>query len=1062
VTRRKTAVRARATMPLWVAAAAMLVAALLMGEATASAPPSYLQEVMADSPAGYWRMGDGGPSAADASGHGNQGGYLNGVALGLPGALATDADTAAGFDGGNDLMSVPDPASGQLDVGTADFTAEAWIRPLANDERPVVGKRDASRSWQVTVSDDPNHAGQLRANVNDGTVVRQAYSVRRVDDGGWHHIAVRFDRDSGIGFFIDGRPAGGGSGAMTGDLGNAASLQVGKLPDYPNFKGEIDEVAVYRSLLAPGRIEAHYVAHANDDITPQLSLVAPSTGTATDDATPTFTGTAGNALGDEPTVTVEIHAGFDLSGALVESFTAARLGDGTYSQESASLGPGTYTAQAHQADRARNVGQSDPTTFTVLEGATALPASPVVLAAGDIAGCGGSTTGEAQTAAIIEGLPGATVLSLGDHAYPNGTAADFTDCYGPTWGRFKPRTRPVPGGHDYLTPGAAGYYGYFGDAAGHPARGYYSYNLGTWHVVALNAVCDKVDCTAGGAQEQWLRRDLAANPARCTLALLHEPRFSSGSIHGGTTDVQPLWEALHDYGADVAFSGDDHLYERFQPQSPGGSLDTAHGIAQFVIGTGGYYLYDFAPTIEPNSAARIKSYGVLKATLGPDAAEYRFLRTDGDAATDSGSEACREPAQPPPPPPPDTVAPDTTLAGGPFDVTTSTSASFSFDANEPESSFECRLDQASWAACEPPEQVSGLEDGPHSFAVRAVDAFGNVDATPATHSWTVETSPPPDTTPPDTTITAAPPASGQTTSASFSFTATEQGSSFECRLDDGEWAACASPHALTRVPVGAHTFRVRAIDPAGNADPSAAEHGWTVEPPPPPYPDEVLADAPRAYWRLGEAAGLSAADVLGATPGVYQGGVVLGVPGALPAHADTAARFDGGNDQVNAGDPANGSLDFGAHDFTVEVWVKASANDERGIVSKRQPLAGTPYWQATVTDDGSKAGRVRVNVSDTVVSREVYGPAIRVDDGAWHHVAIVFERSAGIVIYVDGTSAVNAGAVAGDIGNAGPLLAGKVTGYAYYKGELDEVALYPRALSASRVRAHHAAGRFAG
>jgi hypothetical protein len=1046
-----------------VAALAVVVLVLAGVNAAASAPPSYREEVVADGPAGYWRVGEAsGTTAADETANHDHGSYVNGVTLGVDGALATDPNTAAGFDGGNDLLTVPDPASGVLDFGTDDFTAEAWIKAAANDERAVIGKREAARYWQVTLTDDPNHSGQLRANVNDGVVTRQAYSTRRVDDGAWHHVVVRFDRDTGISFYVDARAAGSAGGAMSGDVGNAAGLQIGKLPDYPNFKGDIDEVAVYRSLLTPARIEAHYVAHAPDGIAPQLSLIAPASGTTTSDATPSFAGTAGNALGDEPTVTVKVHAGSELSEPAAQTLHATRLGDGTYSVEASPLEPGTYTARAQQSDRAGNVGESDATTFTVLEGATSVPASPVVLAAGDIASCGGSTTGESQTAAVIEGLPDATVLTLGDNAYPNGTAAEFANCYDPSWGRFKSRTRPIPGGHDYNTPGGAGYFGYFGAAAGDSSTGYYSYNLGAWHVVALNAVCDKVSCEAGGAQEQWLRRDLAANPASCTLALIHEPRFSSGSIHGGTADVQPFWEALEDYGADFVLSGDDHLYERFLPQTPTGQLDTTHGITQFVVGTGGFYLYDFAPTIEPNSDARIKSYGVLKATLDPHALDWRFLRTDGASSTDSGTATCHEPAEPPPPPPPDTTPPDTTIGSGPSGTTGSTTASLLFSSTEPGSTFECRLDGSTWAPCASPQDYSALADGSHTFEVRAADATGNVDLTPAARTWTVDTAPPPDTTPPDTTITAAPPASTQATAASFSFSATEPGSSFECRLDGGAWAACSSPKEHAGLAVGPHTFDVRGADVAGNVDETPATYSWTVEAPPPPYKDAVLQDAPRAYWRLGEASGLTAVDVLSVAPGTYQGGVVLGVPGALASDVNTAARFDGGNDQVNAGDPANGSLDFGVQDFTVETWVKATANDERGIVSKRQATTGTRYWQATVTDDGSKTGRIRVNAFDGVVSREVYGPAVRVDDGGWHHVAIVFERNAGIVIYVDGTSAVNAGAVAGDIGNAGPLLIGKSTGYPYFKGDLDEVAVYPSALSAERIRAHHAAGRFAG
>jgi hypothetical protein len=186
---------------------------------------------------------------------------------------------------------------------------------------------------------------------------------------------------------------------------------------------------------------------------------------------------------------------------------------------------------------------------------------------------------------------------------------------------------------------------------------------------------------------------------------------------------------------------------------------------------------------------------------------------------------------------------------------------------------------------------------------------------------------------------------------------------------------------------------------------------------------------------------------------------VLGVAGAIAGDTSTAVRFDGGNDKVTMGDPASGTLDFGTGDFSVEAWVRATANDERAIVSKRSYTAGQPYWQATVTDDGSRTGRIRVNVFDGSVSRELYGPAIRVDDGAWHHVVVGFDRDVGVTVYVDALAATTAFAFGGNLANDGELLLGKSAGYSYFKGDLDEVALYATALTAERVQAHYLAGR---
>jgi Concanavalin A-like lectin/glucanases superfamily len=217
----------------------------------------------------------------------------------------------------------------------------------------------------------------------------------------------------------------------------------------------------------------------------------------------------------------------------------------------------------------------------------------------------------------------------------------------------------------------------------------------------------------------------------------------------------------------------------------------------------------------------------------------------------------------------------------------------------------------------------------------------------------------------------------------------------------------------------------------------------------------VLADNPVGYWRLGEASGTVAAAAAGATAGAYQGGVTLGAIGALAGDPNTAAGFDGIDDKVAMGDPASGALDFGTGDFSVEAWAKTAANGERAIVSKR---ASGPYWQVTVTDDPGHTGEIRTNVL-AGSTREVYGPAVRVDDGAWHHVVVVFDRDTGITVYVDGNGRFTAGAFTDTVDNAGPFLIGKSTGYGYHSGQIDEVAVYATALSAVRVQAHNAAGR---
>ncbi|MGH2592257.1 MAG: metallophosphoesterase family protein, partial [Anaerolineae bacterium] len=262
-----------------------------------------------------------------------------------------------------------------------------------------------------------------------------------------------------------------------------------------------------------------------------------------------------------------------------------------------------------------------------------IEADPVLVGAGDIASC--SSSGDEATANLLDTIPG-TVFTAGDNVYESGTATEFANCYDPSWGRHKSRTRPSPGNHDYNTAGASGYYDYFGAAAGNPSQGYYAYDLGTWHIIVLNS---EIAHGAGSAQEQWLRSDLAAHSNTCTLAYWHRPRFSSG-FHGNITSLNAFWLALHEYGADVVVNGHDHDYERFAPQNPSGVADPTYGLREFVVGTGGRSLTAFS-TIQGNSEVRDSStYGVLKLTLHPTSYDWVFVPQAGGAFTDSGNASC--------------------------------------------------------------------------------------------------------------------------------------------------------------------------------------------------------------------------------------------------------------------------------------------------------------------------------------------------------------------------------------------------------------------------------------
>jgi hypothetical protein len=272
--------------------------------------------------------------------------------------------------------------------------------------------------------------------------------------------------------------------------------------------------------------------------------------------------------------------------------------------------------------------------------ATPSEGDPVLVGAGDIASCDDLAGAEA-TAKLIDKIPG-TVFAAGDLAYPDGSDEQFAKCYGPTWGRFKQRTRPAPGNHEYHKSGGSGYTRYFGAAAGDPGKAYYSYELGAWHVVVLNSECAEVGgCEANSPQAQWLARDLAEHRATCTLAYFHKPLFSSGGKHGNAVEMKPLWDVLYHAGADVVINGHDHDYERFAPQDPEGRVDEAHGIREFVVGTGGKNSHRTMGAAKPNSAARNDdTFGVLKLTLHASGYDWEFVPEAGKTFRDVGSGAC--------------------------------------------------------------------------------------------------------------------------------------------------------------------------------------------------------------------------------------------------------------------------------------------------------------------------------------------------------------------------------------------------------------------------------------
>jgi calcineurin-like phosphoesterase family protein len=303
----------------------------------------------------------------------------------------------------------------------------------------------------------------------------------------------------------------------------------------------------------------------------------------------------------------------------------------TSTAQTSSPAPPSRAAEAHQ------VADSQPPSRTF-----------ILVGAGDIASCK-DPEGSRATAKLIEQIPG-TVFAAGDLAYEKGTPTEFKNCYDPTWGRFRDRTKPALGNHEYVDHVAAGYFQYWGAQAGPTGKGYYSYDRGDWHIVVLNTNCSiraMGGCAKGSPQETWLRADLTDHPNACILGYGHHALFSSGLFksHALHPQLRPLWQDLYEAHADLVLAGHEHSYERFAPQDPEGKTDPEHGIREIVVGTGGR---SHAPLgfATPNSEVRNwETYGVLKLTLAPGKYDWEFIPEEGKPFHDSGSGICHN-AQP--------------------------------------------------------------------------------------------------------------------------------------------------------------------------------------------------------------------------------------------------------------------------------------------------------------------------------------------------------------------------------------------------------------------------------
>lgn len=644
-----------------------------------------------------------------------------------------------------------------------------------------------------------------------------------------------------------------------------------------------------------------------------------------------------------------------------------------------------------------------------MSGASAAVAvDPVIATAGDIAcepsnshfGSGNGSISychQKWTSDLMVNKGLAAVLPLGDNQYICSGAVELAGSYHPTWGRLNAIVRPTPGNHEYYKSGGTGcdasgaagpYFQYFAGAlstlpasASDPSKGYYSYDIGDWHLIALNTGenCAFVACGAGSAQDVWLKADLAAHTNVCTLAYFHYPRFSSKTPLPAFT--QRFWDDLYAGGADVILSGHVHNYERFAPQTPSATADPTYGIREFVVGSGGMSLENFSTTIAANSEFRGKGFGVLNLTLRPTSYSWQFLPDgrNGNTLTDTGTTNCHGvPGQSDTTPPTvsisaptdgATVSGTTTVSANASDNVAVQSVQFLVDggpvATDTSAPYSTQLD------------TTALANGTHTLTARATDTSG-LQTTSAPVSVTVSN----DTTAPSVSVIA--PSDGASLSGTTTLEATASDNvsiaSVQFRVDgsvvatdatapfSGSWNSGSATN-------GAHTIDAVATDTAGNSTTSAPVSVTVTNTAAPPT---VSLTAPtNGATVAGQATvSASASSAAGITSVAFQ------VDGSTFA-TDTTAPYSATwstTTSANGSHTLNAVATAGDSQSTTSADVNVTVNNDTTspTVSVTAPAAGatvsgTVTLQATAADD-TAVQSVQFLVDGVVVNTDASAP----------------------------------------------------------------------------------------
>jgi hypothetical protein len=462
----------------------------------------------------------------------------------------------------------------------------------------------SSSSLLVDGASDPDFESFIRFNVTGVSGVVQNARLRvYATSNGTQNGPMAYAADSSwseTGITWNNRPA-----RTSGVLDNK-----GKIGTYSWAEYDVTSVVTgdgnYSFVLVADSTDRVRFSSRQGSRPPQL-VITLAEGTST--PTPTAAQTETAAPGSTDTPTLEATGTSEPTSTSVPEETST-----------STLEPDTPTATATDTPTPTDSLTPTPTSTP--------PGSAVLVGAGDISLC--SNNNDEATAKLLDNIPG-TVFTAGDNAYIDGSYTDYINCYDPTWGRHKSRTMPIPGNHEYLTSGAAGYFQYFSNV---PA--YYAYNLGTWRIYALNS---ELSVTATSPEVTWLQDDLATHPSQCVLAYWHKPRWSSGSSHGSNSSMQTLWQVLANAGAELVINGHEHNYERFAEMNASGAA-ASPGMREFVVGTGGNGHYGFATPLSTSQVRDSTTYGVLKLTLRAGGYDWEFVPVAGSTFTDSGSGTC--------------------------------------------------------------------------------------------------------------------------------------------------------------------------------------------------------------------------------------------------------------------------------------------------------------------------------------------------------------------------------------------------------------------------------------